>query len=86
MILLSLYLYRNRLPLKNRLLLDTVLTWLDFSNLKQHQEHCERPAVLAQHGEHRQRGQGTSAGPWSGTRTGLTLPGDRNRAMEKHQG
>lgn len=32
--LLLIYLYRNRLPLKNRLLLDTVRTWLDFSNLK----------------------------------------------------
>jgi len=28
------YLYRKRLPLKNRLLLDTVRTWLDFSNLQ----------------------------------------------------
>lgn len=37
----STYLYRNRLPLKNRLLLDTVRTWLDFSNLQQHQEWCE---------------------------------------------
>ena len=31
----TIYLYRNRLPLKNRLLLDTVRTWLDFSSLRQ---------------------------------------------------
>lgn len=31
----TIYLYRNRLPLKNRLLLDTVRTWLDFSSLQQ---------------------------------------------------
>ena len=28
------YLYLKRLPLKNRLLLETVRTWLDFSNLQ----------------------------------------------------
>lgn len=33
-----LYLKRKRLPLKNRLLLDTVRTWLDFSCLRE-QEH-----------------------------------------------
>lgn len=32
---LTIYLYRNRLPLKNKLLLDTVRTWLDFSSLWQ---------------------------------------------------
>lgn len=31
----TIYLYRNRLPLKNKLLLDTVRTWLDFSSLRQ---------------------------------------------------
>lgn len=41
------YLYRNRLPLKNKLLLDTVRTWLDFSNLQQHQELREHPASPA---------------------------------------
>lgn len=41
------YLYRNRLPLKNKLLLDTVRTWLDFSNLQRHQELREHPAPPA---------------------------------------
>lgn len=40
------YLYLKRLPLKKRLLLDTVRTWLDFSSLRG-EKHAEKPCEQA---------------------------------------
>lgn len=37
------HLYRNRLPLKNKLLLDTVRTWLDFSSLQGTESRVSAP-------------------------------------------
>lgn len=39
------HLYRNRLPLKNKLLLDTVRTWLDFSSLQGTESRVSAPLL-----------------------------------------